>query len=239
MTKAPNVLILGIGNILWADEGFGVRAVEQMYRHYETPSNVKILDGGTQGLYLVQHVREADYLVVFDAVDYGLEPGTMKLVLDDEVPKFLGAKKISLHQTGFQEVLATSEMLGDYPKRMLLIGVQPVELEDYGGSLRDEVKAQIEPAIQQALSFLNSIGVYATKREVPLSDDGIVGCEIVTLETYENERPSEQDACRIGDDRLIVSNAWNGPTFTPDGIAEFDPNYVTPALRKTEHQDQS
>ena len=40
---------------------------------------------GTQGLYLVQHIRETDYLVVFDAVDYGLEPGTMKLVKDDEV----------------------------------------------------------------------------------------------------------------------------------------------------------
>jgi hydrogenase maturation protease len=229
MTTTPRVLILGIGNVLWADEGFGVRTVEHMYRHFQTPDNVKIMDGGTQGLYLVQHIRETDYLVVFDAVDYGLEPGTMKLVKDDEVPKFLGAKKMSLHQTGFQEVLATSEMLGDYPKSMLLIGVQPVELEDYGGSLRPKVKEQIEPAIEHAISYLQTLDIDVQQREKPLPDDGMVGCEIVTLEAYEKERPSEGDACRVGDDRLIISDAWNGPTFTDDGIAEFDPHQMPQA----------
>ncbi|GJM03011.1 MAG: hydrogenase expression/formation protein HupD [Rhodomicrobium sp.] len=223
------ILILGIGNLLWADEGFGVRAVEHMHSHYDVPPEVVVLDGGTQGLYLVQHVRECDYLIVFDAVDYGLEPGTMKLVRDKEVPKFLGAKKISLHQTGFQEVLATAEMLGNYPKGILLIGVQPVELEDYGGSLRPEVKDKIEPAIQHAIDFLKDIGVTITKRDVPIGDDGLVGCEVVTMENYEKLRPSEQDACRIGDDRLLVSDAWKGPTFTDSGIAEFDPDYVGPA----------
>ena len=56
--ETPKVLIIGIGNLLWADEGFGVRAVEAMHRLYEWPENVRLMDGGTQGLYLVQHVRE-------------------------------------------------------------------------------------------------------------------------------------------------------------------------------------
>ena len=46
MTTTPRVLILGIGNVLWADEGFGVRTVEHMYRHYQAPDHVKIMDGG-------------------------------------------------------------------------------------------------------------------------------------------------------------------------------------------------
>ena len=79
MKKAPRALVLGIGNLLWADEGFGVRAVEALNAEYEFPANVTLMDGGTQGIYLVQHVRDADILVVFDAVDYGLAPGTMKL----------------------------------------------------------------------------------------------------------------------------------------------------------------
>ena len=227
--SSERILILGIGNLLWADEGFGVRAVEHMHRHYHIPPEVRVLDGGTQGVYLVQHVRECDYLIVFDAVDYGLEPGTMKLVRDDEVPKFLGAKKISLHQTGFQEVLAMAEMLGNYPKGLLLIGVQPVELDDYGGSLRPQVKDKIEPAIQHAIDFLKDLGVEVKRRDVPLDDDGEVGCEVVTMENYEKLRPDEQAACRIGDDRLLVSDAWKGPTFTENGIAEFDPDYVGPA----------
>ncbi|MDA9536918.1 hydrogenase formation protein HupD, partial [Bradyrhizobium sp. CCBAU 21362] len=122
------ILVLGIGNILWADEGFGVRAVEEFHRRYAVPDNVTILDGGTQGLYLVNYLEEADRLIVFDAIDYGLEPGRLKLVRDDEVPRFTGAKKMSLHQTGFQEVISAADLLGRCPKHLVLIGCQPLDL---------------------------------------------------------------------------------------------------------------
>ena len=85
------VFLLGIGNVLWADEGFGVRCVEEMARNWAFPDNVKLLDGGTQGLYLLPFLEEADTLIVFDAVDYGLEPGTLNIVEGDEVPQFMGA----------------------------------------------------------------------------------------------------------------------------------------------------
>ncbi|OOZ35991.1 HyaD/HybD family hydrogenase maturation endopeptidase [Solemya velesiana gill symbiont] len=209
MAAEPRVLILGIGNLLWADEGFGVRVVETLHRHYLFPENVTLLDGGTQGVYLVQNIREADILVVFDAVDYGLPGGTLKRVEGDEVPKFLGAKKVSLHQTGFQEVLAMAEMLGDYPEHLLLIGVQPVQLEDYGGSLRDEVKAQIQPSIDMALEYLSIFGVEASLREQPLQADTSQAGAIADMETYETGRPSENEARRDGDGRVLDSSAFD------------------------------
>lgn len=210
-TDAPNVLILGIGNLLWADEGFGVRAVEELHRAYEFGGNVRVVDGGTQGIYLVQLIREADILIVFDAVDYGLPPGTLKMVEGDEVPSFLGVKKISLHQTGFQEVLAMAEMLGDYPSHLLLVGVQPVELEDYGGSLRPQVRAQIGPAIETALAYLSEHGVTAQRRSVPLGENDTIASPEMVLGRYESERPGETDAFRHGDERVLVGGAWRGP----------------------------
>lgn len=201
---APNILILGIGNLLWADEGFGVRAVEHMHRHYAFPDNVRLIDGGTQGIYLVQNVREADVLIVFDAVDYGLEPGTMKRVEGDEVPKFMGAKKISLHQTGFQEVLMMAEMMGEPPAHQLLIGVQPVELEDYGGSLCPQVRDKIEPAIAMAMDYLAGFGVTGVLREVPLTDLESIGSLEMMIERYEGERPDAASAPRHGDDRVLA-----------------------------------
>lgn len=202
---AKKVLILGIGNVLWADEGFGVRAVETLNRDYQFDDNVTLMDGGTQGIYLVQHVQQADVLVVFDAIDYGLEPGTMKLIHDDEVPKFMGAKQMSLHQTGFQEVLALAAFTGDYPENLFLIGVQPVELEDFGGSLRAPVKAQLEPAVEVALDYLKQVGVEPTRRETPLQKTDLAPDEL-GLESYEAGRPSEEDACRIGDVRVLNQN---------------------------------
>ena len=66
-----NILLLGIGNVLWADEGFGVRVIERLQKSYRFPDSVKVMDGGTQGVYLVEHVQAADVLIVFDAIDYG------------------------------------------------------------------------------------------------------------------------------------------------------------------------
>lgn len=185
----PRALVLGIGNLLWADEGFGVRAVERLHADWSFPANVRLLDGGTQGLYLVQDVREADILVVFDAVDYGLPPGTLKVVEGDEVPAFLGVKKMSLHQTGFQEVLATAAMLGNAPKHQMLIGVQPVELDDFGGGLRPLVRERIEPALETALAYLARFGIRGERRTAP-PDEGI-GCAVMTTERYEQREGEE------------------------------------------------
>jgi hydrogenase maturation protease len=198
----PRILVLGIGNILWADEGFGVRAVEELARRYAFPDNVRIEDGGTQGLYLVDLVREADVLVVFDAIDYGLAPGTLHIVHGDDVPRFMGAKKMSLHQTGFQEVLALAELMGQCPRELLLIGVQPVELDDFGGSLRDAVKGQIEPAIDIALAQLAGFGVVAVSRADPDHVPPFVHRELA-LSAYESGRPDAAAACRTGDERFL------------------------------------
>ena len=183
-----SVLVLGIGNILWADEGFGVRAVEAFHRLYSMADGVDLLDGGTQGLYLVNRVTEVERLLVFDAIDYGLEPGTLKVVRGDEVPKFTGAKKMSLHQTGFQEVLSAADLMGHYPGDIALIGCQPLDLEDWGGPLTAPVAASIEPAIALAVDILSSWGVPPVRRAVSLPpEDGLLANDIDRV-AYERPR---------------------------------------------------
>lgn len=195
-----SILIMGIGNVLWADEGFGVRCVERLTERCAFGPEVTVLDGGTQGLYLLPFLEEANALVVFDAVDYGLEPGTLKKVEGSEVPAFLGAKKMSLHQTGFQEVIATAQLMGYCPERLLLIGCQPEELEDYGGGLRAIVADQIDPAIDLALEALAEWGVTPTPGN---GDRRFLADSAVLRDAYESGRPGEDAACRTGDDRFF------------------------------------
>ena len=194
------VLILGIGNVLWADEGFGVRCVEILANEWAFDDNVVILDGGTQGLYLLPFLEKASTLIVFDAVDYGLEPGTLQVVEGDEVPAFMGAKKMSLHQTGFQEVIATATLMGYCPERLVLIGCQPEELEDYGGGLRPIVAAQIAPAVSIALEKLRALGVSPTPGT---SDRSRLANAAILRDAYEDGRPSAEEACRLGDERFL------------------------------------
>ncbi len=205
LADAPErIVVLGIGNLLWADEGFGVRCVEALQAGWQFGPQVSLVDGGTQGLYLLPQVQAADRLLIFDAIDYGLPPGTLKLVENDEVPRFLGAKKMSLHQTGFQEVLALAQLTHSYPREVLLIGCQPEELADYGGSLRDGVKAAIAPALDAALARLAAWGADPRPRTVPPGDAERVQAGGLALAAYEAGRPSADEACRIGDARLLA-----------------------------------
>jgi hydrogenase maturation protease len=195
-------LVLGVGNLLWADEGFGVRSVEAFDQQYQTPENVTLADGGTQGLYLVDLLREHDPVVIFDAVDFGDEPGTLRLVCNEEIPAFVGAHKMSLHQAGLQDVIACAKLLGGCAENMLLIGVQPVELEDYGGSLRPAVRARIPAALALAAEYLADRGFAVRARETAVPGDVITPG--LDLASYEAGRPDATAACRHGDGRVLV-----------------------------------
>jgi hydrogenase maturation protease len=198
--KSKRILVLGIGNILWADEGFGVRCVEALNAGWVFPPQVELMDGGTQGLYLLPYVQEADCLLVFDAVDYGDAPGVLREVIGDEVPRFMGVKKMSLHQTGFQEVLSAADWTGKLPAELVLIGVQPEELEDFGGSLRDIVKARLPAALELALSWLERWGAMPLVREAAAAE---FTNPALAIDLYEGERPPADQACRLGDARFL------------------------------------
>jgi hydrogenase maturation protease len=204
---ASDVLVLGIGNLLWADEGFGIRALEALHAGYRFAPGVRLLDGGTQGLYLLPFVEHCRRLLIFDAVDYGLAPGTLKVVRDADVPAFMGAKKMSLHQTGFQEVLALAGLRGWRPEQIVLIGVQPAVLEDYGGSLSDTVKAELPAAVDAALTFLHAWQACPERRERPPAADERITLDTLGLAAYERGRPSAEAACRVGDDRFFFGGA--------------------------------
>lgn len=200
----PKTLILGIGNVLWADEGFGVRCVEAMAARFCFAPGVRLLDGGTQGLYLLPFLEEADALLVFDAIDYGLPAGKMKLVEGAEVPAFMGAKKMSLHQTWFQDVIATAQLLGCCPERLALIGCQPVALEDYGGGLRPLTAARVDDALTMAVSVLAGWGIAFTPGR---TETGDLADAAIRRDAYEGGRPSAEDACRHGDARFLPGAA--------------------------------
>ncbi len=204
MPDSDATLILGIGNLLWADEGFGIRCVEALAEGWRVPDGVRVMDGGTQGLYLLPYVEAARRLVIFDAVDFGLPAATLRIMRGDEVPQFLGAKKMSLHQTGFQDVLATARLRGWAPEALVLIGCQPVELEDYGGGLRPEVAAQIDPAIAAARAELAGWGLEVAPGRSTAPD---LGDPTVRRAAYESGRPSAETAFRRGDERFLGRNS--------------------------------
>jgi hydrogenase maturation protease len=209
-TSAPaaraGVLVLGIGNVLWADEGFGVRAVQALHRGWQVPPEVSMVDGGTQGLYLLDAVCEAGRVIVLDAIDFALPPATLKVFRDDEVPVWSDTV-MSLHQASFQELLSLARLRNRFPDRITLIGVQPAVLDDLGGSISPGVRARLDEAVALAVAELRAWGVAVQPRSTPPEDS--LSANALDLHRYEGERPSAADACRIGDARFL--NQVHGP----------------------------
>ncbi len=136
------ILILGAGNLLLSDEGFGVHFIRHLEKNYRLPENVELFDAGTMGIMATHKIEEADRVYIIDAIAADGKPGTcLRYNRDDFMLKRLPLK-MSPHQMGIQEMLLVSEMRGHCPEQVYLLGVIPAST-DPGDKL--------SPALQQSL----------------------------------------------------------------------------------------
>ncbi len=142
--RSSKPVVLGLGNPLFRDEGLGIHVIWQLMAG-DWGNRAHLVDGGTDGLALLGIVEEARYLIVVDAIDGGYPPGTVKRLHGKEID-FLTQATLSVHQVGFQEVLALARIRGRCPENMVLIGVQPQNLE-WGTQLSYEVNRRIPKVI--------------------------------------------------------------------------------------------
>lgn len=150
--QKTTITVLGVGNILLQDEGFGVRVIETMTRRFSFPPNVQVLDGGTLGIELLRFLEDTEKLIIVDAIAGGKPPGTVYQFSDSEVLAYF-KDKVSAHELGIQDVLATLRVRGKQPITQVVIGVEPQTL-DVGLELTPIVGEQLETVIEQILKWL-------------------------------------------------------------------------------------
>jgi hydrogenase maturation protease len=156
-TKAEQVLVLGLGNILLKDEGVGVHVVRYLAEH-NLPDNVEIIDGGTAGLDLLLTRHRPYKLILIDATRTGQKPATickMRLRANEIDDWTHGLRqeqpaRISLHQVGLVDALAAAQKLGCAPAELVIIGVEPEKI-DYGLQLTEKISRRIPQIIQTVL----------------------------------------------------------------------------------------
>ncbi|NDJ76607.1 MAG: hydrogenase maturation protease [Chloroflexi bacterium] len=120
-------LILGVGNPLMGDDAFGIRVVEAL-QGVELPSDVDVVDGGTQGLGLVLVMEPYHRVIIVDAVQMGLPAGTIRRFAWQDVQVNAG-QVLSLHQSDLAAALTLAEALGVLPPEVVIFGVQPHNTE--------------------------------------------------------------------------------------------------------------
>jgi len=148
-----NTLILGIGNTLLADEGTGVHMLDYMSRHHPDLTSVEYLDGGTLSFTLAPWIEEADNLIVIDAAELDAPPGTVEVFNGQEMDRFAGKTKRSVHEVSLGDLLAIAHLTDAIPENRVLIAIQP-EKVDWGSCLSNPVKRALPIAAQQIVERL-------------------------------------------------------------------------------------
>ena len=151
------IALLGVGNILLKDEGIGVRVVQGLMSDYSFPPHVQLIDGGTLGPHLLNHIKGFAEIIVIDAVQGGEKPGTLYKFLLDQIP-FEVTAKLSTHQIGILEVLSQVKLLGEQP-RVTFIGIEPEDISPWGMELSPRIKEKIPALIDMTLNELEQLGV--------------------------------------------------------------------------------
>ena len=152
VNSSTRVVVLGVGNVLMSDEGFGVHVIRELAQGCDLDEGVEIVDGGTAGMELLPELNGIDLLIVVDAVRFGGSPAAFVRLEGDEVPA-LFKTKLSPHQVGLSDLLAALTFAGSAPSRLVLIGIEPVAL-DMGMDLSPEVKAHLNEAVSLVVAEL-------------------------------------------------------------------------------------
>jgi hydrogenase maturation protease len=155
------VLVLGIGNILLKDEGGGVRLIEALEQAFAIPGGVELLDGGTAGIELLDHISKRELLVIVDAMRNGHPPGTVYRIEGEDVPAAF-MTNISPHQLGISNLLATAQLNDSMPERIVLFGIEPEDIST-GLGLSEPVEKGLEKLIGEVVKEL-SVNGYQLER---------------------------------------------------------------------------
>ena len=132
-----HTLVLGLGNLLLADEGVGVHVSRRLAERVRS-NEVSVLDVGTAILDALPQIEEAGRVIVIDACRGGSKPGTIyALDIQECVDRpFLG----SLHGFDLKRVLALTGRTSLPP--VTVIGIEPARIA-WALELSEEVEAVV------------------------------------------------------------------------------------------------
>lgn len=157
-----SVAVVGLGNLILSDEGVGVHVVRRLDESYSFPDDVVLIDGGTSAIDLLDQLVEAEHIIFIDAAQTGGPPGSIVALQGARLPVWF-RERMSPHQIGLADLLATLSLMDHTPESVTLIGIEPQSME-LGTELTPQIDAAADEALVKVLEQLAALGVRAVER---------------------------------------------------------------------------
>jgi hydrogenase maturation protease len=161
--------VLGLGNVLMGDDGFGPTVVTAFDAEYLAGPDVAIVDVGTPGLDLTPWLADADAVIIVDTIKSDLAPGTLRLFDKGEILRHAPAARVGPHDPGLKEALLALDFAGRGPRDVDLVGIVPGHV---GMTLEmtPQLRAKVPAAVSLVAKLLRRCGAPLTRRRPPLRD---------------------------------------------------------------------
>ena len=148
-TERKYLTVMGLGNIIMGDEGFGVHFINWfMERHPVVPDNVFLMDGGTLGYALLDNICSCDHLIVIDVLKLADTPGNVYRFTQAEIEDHL-PPPTSAHEVKFADVMCKAEMLDELPETVFIC-IVPDKYQDMDLHLTPALEDKF-PVVEEAL----------------------------------------------------------------------------------------
>jgi hydrogenase maturation protease len=170
MQATPRIAVLGLGNILMQDDGFGPTVAAMLLASHDFPPEVSVFDAGTPGLDLTPHISSLDALVLVDTVRAQGRPGEVRLYRNEQLHRVASGPRLTPHDPGVAQTLQMLELEGTAPREVLLVGVIPHQVQ-VGVGLSTCLRNAIPEVLAQVLRELERLGAGALPREQPQPAD--------------------------------------------------------------------
>ncbi len=164
--------IIGIGNVLQKDDGIGVYAASYLAQNYHFTPEVKIINGGVEGINLYNFFLEGEEIVLLDSIELSDSPGSIYAIPAEELSGY-GLNSGGAHEIGVIQCLDMLELQGHTVPKTMLIGIVPKHVT-FDISLSKTLKDAFEGYISVVLQYLQKKGIQAEKKESLITLEEII-----------------------------------------------------------------
>jgi hydrogenase maturation protease len=165
----PQTFVLGLGNTLMGDDGFGPAVVRAFEDRYDFDAGVEVVDLGTPGLDLTPWFADTPNIIIVDTVKAALPPGSLRIYDKADVMKHAPLARVSPHDPGVKETLVTLDFAGRGPEDVTVIGAVPDQVS-MSLELSDVIALAVPPAISAIVATLERLGHAVQRKSGPAPD---------------------------------------------------------------------
>ncbi len=164
--------VLGVGNILECDDGIAIYATSYLKMNYTFSSEIDIIDGGVEGINLLNLFMEYEQIIILDAIEIDDTPGSIYHIPANELTGY-GLNSGGAHEIGVIQCFDILELMDKKIPKSSVLGIIP-DIIDIKIDLSNILREKFDSYIEILLGILKNEKIFSKKNDSIISLSSII-----------------------------------------------------------------